>query len=165
MWLAFSLEFYFSLDLGWLGVYPRDLYGMIGVFTAPLVHGNLSHLISNSAPLLVLGVSLYTFYPTLADRVFYQGYFFTNLLVWIFGRSFYHIGASGLVYSLAAFLIFHGFFKRNFRSVIISIIVIVFYGGLVYGLFPYNNRVSWESHLMGVIVGWVNAYLLGKKKY
>lgn len=164
MWLVFTIEFYLRLDLGNFGIYPRDLYGLIGVFTAPLLHGSFNHLMSNTIPLLVLGGALYFFYPRLASNVFLQAYFFTNMLVWIFGRSYIHIGASGLVYAIASFLVFFGIFKRNFKSVFISLIVIFFYGGMVYGILPYDSRVSWESHLMGVIVGFVSAYLLGKNK-
>ncbi|MEO1256087.1 MAG: rhomboid family intramembrane serine protease, partial [Bacteroidota bacterium] len=87
-----------------------------------------------------------------------QSYVFTNLLVWIFGRPFYHIGASGLIYALASFLVFYGLFRRNFKSVIISIVVIFFYGGMAYGLFSFDDRISWESHLMGAIVGLVSAF-------
>ena len=85
------------------------------------------------------------------------------MLVWVFGRPFYHIGASGLIYALASFLVFYGVFKRNFKSVIISAIVIFMYGGMVYGIFTLDQRISWESHLMGAIVGFVSAYTFSKR--
>lgn len=163
MWLVFTIQYYTGFDFGLFGIYPRSITGLIGVFSAPLVHGNFNHLISNTIPLLVLGGSVFFFYPRIATRVFLQCYFFTNMLVWIFARPFLHIGASGLVYALASFLIFFGFFRRNFKSVLISGIVIFFYGGLmIYGLFPLDDRVSWESHLMGAIVGLVTASTLAK---
>ncbi len=158
MWLVFSIEFYLHMDFGYLGIYPRDLFGLIGVVMAPLLHGNFNHLASNTIPLLVLGGSLFFFYPRIASRVFLQAYFFTNILVWVFGRPFYHIGASGLIYALASFLVFYGLFKRNFKSVIISAIVIFLYGGMAYGLFSFDERISWESHLMGAIVGLSTAF-------
>ncbi len=164
MWLVFSIEFYLQIDLGHLGILPREVSGLVGIVMAPLLHGNFSHLASNTVPLLVLGGSIFFFYPTIASRVFLQAYFFTNMLVWVFGRSFYHIGASGLIYALASFLVFYGLFKRNFKSVIISAITILVYGGMAYGIFPLDDRISWESHLMGAIVGLVSAYTFSKSR-
>lgn len=164
MWLIFTIEFYTQMDFGHLGIYPLKLTGLVGVFFGPMLHGSFSHIMSNTIPLLVLGSSLYFFFPANAPRVFVYSYFFTGILVWVFGRPFYHIGASGLVYALASFLVFFGFFSRNFKSVIISAITIFFYGGMVYGLFDFNQRVSWESHLMGAVVGFANAYIFSRNK-
>lgn len=162
MWLVFTIEFYTKIDFGYLGIYLREISGLIGVAMAPLLHGNFNHLASNTIPLLVLGGSLYFFYPRIAPRVFLHAYFFTNILVWIFGRPFYHIGASGLIYALASFLVFFGLFKRNFKSVIISAFMIFLYGGLAYGLFSFDDRISWESHLMGAVVGLASAFTFSK---
>ena len=158
MWLCFTIQLYSGVDLGFLGIYPRTIHGLMGIFTAPLVHGSTTHLISNTFPLLFLGTTLYLFYDRIATQVFFHCYFFTNILVWLFGREYYHIGASGLVYSLAGFLIFFGMFRRKPRSIVISVIIILLYGGLVYGIVPQNNYISWESHLMGAIVGAGSAF-------
>ncbi len=164
MWLFFTVEHYLKMDLGFLGIYPLSIKGLIGIITAPMVHGNFNHLFSNTIPVLALGGTLYFFYPSVASRVFLHAYFFTNILVWIFGRPFYHIGASGLVYSLASFLVFYGFFHRNFKTVIISFVVVLVYGGLVFGVLPINQNISWESHLMGALVGIVSAFLFGRSR-
>ncbi|MFY0600634.1 MAG: rhomboid family intramembrane serine protease [Cyclobacteriaceae bacterium] len=162
MWISFGLESLLFLDFGFLGVRPRTINGLIGVFTAPLVHGSFTHLMSNTFPLLFLGTTIYYFYNRIATQVFIQCFFFTNVLVWFFGRDSYHIGASGMVYGIAFFLISFGIFRRDMSSILISTVIIVFYGGLVYGIFPYNPAVSWESHLMGAIVGICSAFLLRK---
>lgn len=163
MWLLFTIQLYSHIDLGFLGIKPQTLHGAIGILTAPLIHGNLSHLVSNTFPVIFLGSAVYLFYDRIASAVFLQCYFFTNILVWIFGRSdYYHIGASGLVYALASFLIFFGIFRRNFRSMIISIMVLLVYGGLVYGILPRSTYISWESHLMGFLVGLGSAYTMSK---
>ena len=164
MWLVFTIEFYLKIDLGYLGIYPREITGLVGVIMAPLLHGNFNHLASNTVPLLVLGGSVFFFYPVIASRVFLHAYFFTNILVWVFGRPFYHIGASGLIYALASFLVFFGLFKRNFKSVIISAVVIFVYGSMAYGIFPLDDRISWESHLMGAVVGLVSAFTFSKSR-
>lgn len=162
MWLFFAIQVYFTVDLGFLGILPRTFFGLIGIFTAPLVHGTTGHLISNTFPLLFLGMTLYIFYDRIATRVFFQCYFFTNILVWIFGRPFYHIGSSGLVYALATFLISFGIFRQNPKSIFISLTILLLYGGLIYGIFPQNLNVSWESHLLGAIVGVGNAFGMSK---
>ena len=148
------------LILAFSELIPWNLPGLISIFTAPLVHGSVDHLISNTLPLLILGGIMFYFYPDIAKRVFLHCYFFTNILVWIFGRSFLHIGASGIVYGLAFFLISFGFFRGNIRSLIISAIVLIFYGSIVYTVFPLDNRVSYESHLFGAITGLVTAFVL-----
>ncbi len=160
MWLSYSVQFSMGIDFGFLGIFPRSVDGLWGILFAPLIHGNFGHLASNTFPVLFLGIALYLFYPSIADRVFIQCYLFTNILVWIFARPFYHIGASGLVYALAFFLIFLGIFKRDFKTLLIAIIIAGIYGGLVYGVAVINNDISWESHLLGAAVGVGNAYAI-----
>lgn len=158
MWLVFSIQFFYQIDLGWLGIRPRNLPGLLGILTAPLVHGDLRHLLSNTVPLLFLGSVLYFYYPKLAGAVFMRSYLITNLLVWVFSpRVSYHIGASGIVYGLAAFLILFGLLRRDFWSLLISLIVFAMYGGIFYGVLPLHPHVSWESHLAGAIVGFASA--------
>ncbi|MFY0652545.1 MAG: rhomboid family intramembrane serine protease [Cyclobacteriaceae bacterium] len=164
MWVFFSIQFFLNTDLGYLGIYPRTALGFIGVFTSPLIHGSWNHIISNTFPLLFLGTTVFVFYNSVAVRVFFQCYLLTGLCVWVFGRSFYHIGASGLVYGLAAFLIAFGFFRKDFKSLTIAIIVVILYGGIIYGILPTRPGVSWESHLFGALIGIASAYTMRKDK-
>ncbi len=83
---------------------------------------------------------------------------------WLLGRPTYHIGASGVVYGLAFFLIFFGMFKKDFKSLFISIVILFFYGGLFYGVLPNQPGISWESHLLGGIAGTGSAIYFGKMK-
>ncbi|SHJ42031.1 rhomboid family intramembrane serine protease [Reichenbachiella agariperforans] len=153
MWLLFTYQFYSGHDLGFLGIYPRHLLGLIGVLVSPLVHGDVNHIMSNTVPLILLGAVLFHFYPLIARVVFVNSYLATGLLVWLFGREFFHIGASGVIYSLAFFLMLFGLFRKDKKSLLISIIVVVVYGGLVYGLMPNDPQTSWESHVFGAGVG------------
>ncbi len=165
MWLVFSIEFFGQFDFGWLGIRPRTLSGLIGIFTAPMIHGNLAHLISNTVPLLFLGSTLFFFYERIGKTVFFRCYIWTNLLVWIFSpRVTYHIGASGLIYGLSSFLIFFGLIRKDFWSLVISITIFAMYGGIFYGVLPLDSRVSWESHLAGSIVGAATAFDLRNNK-
>jgi len=164
IWAAYALSLMLPFDIAVLGIYPRTFYGMIGILLAPMIHGSLLHLVSNTIPLLFLGVVLFLFYDKIAKQVFFQCYFFTNILVWIFARQSLHIGASGLVYGIASFLIFFGLLRKDVKSMIISIAILLLYGGLVYGIFPQQPGVSWESHLMGALVGLTTASQLSKVK-
>ena len=97
MWLVFFLEYVYAWPVGNLGIHPRSISGLIGILTAPLIHGKLSHLRSNTVPLLFLGSTLIFFYNKIGSAVFFRAYFWTNILVWLFARPANHIGASGVV--------------------------------------------------------------------
>jgi len=165
MWLAFFLEYAYGWHFSNFGIQPRTIIGLVGIFTAPLIHGNLSHLISNTVPMLFLGSTLFFFYPRIAGKVFFRAYFWTNILVWLFVfRPGNHIGASGVVYGLAFFLIFFGIFRRDFLSLLISILTLLLYGGVFYGVLPTDPRVSWESHFAGALVGITSAVTFSSKR-
>lgn len=160
MWLLYTISIGENLDLGFLGVKPRTLLGLPAILSAPLVHGGLWHLISNSLPLLFLGTSLFFFYEPLGRKVFWRCYLIPYLLVWIFSpRPAYHLGASGLIYGLAFFLVIFGFLKRDIASILLSLIVLILYGGIFfYQLFPGLPGISWETHLAGTITGIWSAF-------
>jgi membrane associated rhomboid family serine protease len=165
MWAAFYIEIITMIPLSNFGIVPWTFGGLVGIFTAPLLHGSLNHLLSNTFPLLFLGTVLFFFYERIGNVVFFRSYFWTNILVWLFGRQeSNHIGASGIVYGLAFFLISFGIFRRDFTSLLISIVVIMLYGGVIYGVLPTDPRVSWESHFAGALVGIYTAIGLSSKK-
>ena len=165
MWLVFYAEIFWGWHLNVFGIYPREIFGLIGVLFAPMLHGGFDHLISNTIPLLFLGTVLFFFYSSIGGSVFFRTYFWTNILVWIFGRSgSNHIGASGVVYGIAFFLIFFGIFRRDFTSIVISAVVVLMYGGVIYGVIPTDPRISWESHLGGALVGIYTAIDFSSKK-
>ena len=153
-----------------MGILPRDGFGLMGIITAPLIHGDFSHLISNTFPIIVLGWIVFFFYPKISFFLFTFVYIITGLLVWLLAREVYHIGASGLVYGFVSFLFFSGIFRRDNKSVALALIITFLYGGLVWGVLPGMKGISWESHLFGAIAGLVAAYIFRKvdppsKKY
>jgi len=159
LWLIKGIEGSLSIDLGILGIHPRTLMGTVGILTGPLVHGDPQHLLSNSLPLIFLGIGLGYFYHKVALEVFFWIYFFTGFWVWIIARDAYHIGASGLVYGLASFLLFSGFFRKDSRSIAISLVIIFIWHGMVFGLIPGNESISYESHILGTLGGIICAFL------
>lgn len=160
IWLAFLLGF---PPVNW-GILPQNPEGLKGILFAPFIHGDLNHILSNSAPFFILFSMLLFFYPKIAKPAFTIIFLFSGLLVWIFGRTNYHIGASGLVYGMVAFLFWSGVFRRSIPSIIISLIITFLYSGLWFGVLPNQDGVSWEGHLMGGLVGVFTAYLFRKKE-
>jgi membrane associated rhomboid family serine protease len=166
MWLVFSIQFFYGFDFGVFGIRPRTAQGLIGIFAAPLIHGDYYHLLSNTFPLLFLGSVLYFFYERMGGTVFFRCYFYTNFLVWLLSpRDSYHIGASGLVYGITSFLIFFGLIRQDFISLIIAVLVLMIYGGVfISGVIPSDPRISWEAHLAGALVGGFTAFNLAPRK-
>ncbi len=156
-------EFIFNINFIQFGILPRTAKGLVGILTAPLIHSNVKHLYSNAIPIFVLGTSIFYFYSQSSKKVLSIIYFLTNSLVWIFARESYHIGASGLVYGMFSFLFFSGIIRKDRRATTLSLLTIFIYGGIIYGIFPTKEGISWESHLFGFIAGIFVAYLFRKK--
>jgi membrane associated rhomboid family serine protease len=160
IWLVKLSEVIFHLDFSIYGIMPLKASGLIGILTAPLIHGNFTHLMANTIPIWVLMATLLYFYRPIALKVFLLTYFMTGLWVWFWAREAYHIGASGVIYGLATFLFLSGIFRKESRLMSISMFIIFIYGGLVWGVFPQlfpEKNISWESHLMGILAGLVLA--------
>ncbi len=153
IWLVKIAEIVLNTDFIYLGLYPLKWRGLIGILTAPLIHADLRHLFDNSIPVLILSTSLFYFYRPVAYRVFFLTWIITGILVWFGGRSSYHIGASGLIYGFASFLFFSGIIRNSINLMAISLLVVFMYGGLVWGILPYDYKISWESHMFGAITG------------
>jgi len=148
-----------ALDVSFVrfGVFPQKLDGLPGILTSPLIHADIKHLADNSVPVFLLSLAIFYFYREISYKIFFMIYLLTGSLVWLGGREAYHIGASGLVYGFAAFLFLSGVLRKNRSLMAISLLVIFMYGGLVWGLLPYDYAVSWESHLMGALTGFLLA--------
>ena len=155
IWVVFILELVFP----WLqafGIHPLDVSSLPFIFTSPLLHANFEHIISNSIPgaifAFLVGYS--------GKRVFWEVTTFVVIIgglgTWLLGGvGTNHIGASGLVYGWLAYLIIRGFFNRSISQIITGLILGFFYSGLIFGLLPGTEGVSWQAHLFGAIGGLV----------
>lgn len=157
------LEWQFDWQLGRFGILPREIIGLRGVLFSPLIHGDFNHLFNNSLALLALGWSLFYFYKNLALRIVIWSWLLAGLYTWISARHNYHIGASGLVYSLFGFLFISGFLRRSNSLIAISFLVAFLYGSLVWGVLPWDQKMSWEGHFWGLLVGIVLAIYYRKQ--
>ena len=166
LWLIRAIEWGTASNFGAFGILPRHVSGMVGILTAPLIHGTFFHLLSNTFPLLFLLVAVFYFYDKIALEVFAWIYLITGFWVWIVAREAYHIGASGLVYGLATFLFFSGIFRRDARSVAVAVAIAFLYNGMVQGIMPGDDpNVSWESHLLGSVAGIFCSFYFRKIHY
>lgn len=143
-----------------LGIRPREVTGLLGIITSPLIHGDWQHLVSNASPILGLGWMVGYFYPRASLGVLLHSWWVTGLIVWIVaGGHSWHIGASGVVYAWAFFLVASGLLRKERRRSIVIAIVVAFYGSMLWGLMPGQIGISWESHLAGASVGLVLALI------
>lgn len=140
------------------GVLPRTPQGIKGILFSPFIHGDWTHLINNTIPLLVLMPTLLFFYRGIALEVLLWSWLTSGLWLWTIGRPSFHIGASTIVYALASFLFFSGFIRNHTRLMAISMFVVFLYGGMIWGVFPIKAHISWEGHLSGAFAGLVLAY-------
>ena len=136
-----------------LSLVPRRLEGLPGILSAPLVHGSFAHLLANTIPLLILGGMVIArgvaYYLTVTLAIIVLG----GLGLWVFGRNAAHIGASGLVFGYFGLLVARGYYERSLQSIAVSVVVVVVYGGMIAGVVPRGDQVSWEAHLFGLIAG------------
>jgi membrane associated rhomboid family serine protease len=160
LWIIHIVSLVSGFELYRMGLLPRSTAGLLGIVTAPLIHGDFSHLLSNTFPLIVLGWIILFFYPKVSYFLFIFIYLVTGLLVWIFARQVYHIGASGIVYGFVSFLFFSGLFRKDNTSIALALIITFLYGGIVWGMLPGMKGISWESHLLGAFTGLIAAFLL-----
>ncbi len=153
MWIVKLVEFSLDLNFSKYGIYPLKVEGLRGVFLSPFIHGSFKHLLSNTFVFFFLSTALFYFYNRISFKVLAMLYIAPGLTVWLIGREAYHIGISGIVYGLAAFLFFSGLFNKRKILSIVSLLVVFLYGGIVWGMLPGREGISWESHLSGFAWG------------
>lgn len=163
IWVIHIVQVVSGFNLVQLGVSPRDIDGLPGILTGPMIHGSWEHLFYNSVSFLILGAIMFWFYPTIALVSIFWMYLLSGLGIWIFGEpNSFHIGASGVVYGMVSFVFWSGIFRRNVKSVVLALIVLVLYAGFFEGIIPGKEGISWEGHLMGGISGILIAWLYRK---
>lgn len=163
IWVIFGIESLFYINLTQYSVFPGRLSSLSGALFFPLLHGDINHIMSNTIPLLLLGAGLIYFYPKSSTMVLVFSYIIPGVMIWLFARPVYHIGSSGIVYSLAAFIFFSGVIRRDKRAIVLALLVTFIYGGMVWGVLPLERGISWEGHLFGALTGIFLSALFRKK--
>ncbi|MCX2679494.1 rhomboid family intramembrane serine protease [Galbibacter sp. EGI 63066] len=163
IWAVYWFELTFGYDFKDFGVNPRTLSGLKGIVFSPFIHSSVDHLYSNTLPLMILSSALFYFYNKISWKVILYGILLSGFLTWLIGRPSYHIGASGLIYVLVSFIFFKGVLAGNKRLVALSLVTVFAYGGMFWFIFPIEEKISWEGHLSGFIVGLLLAFVFRKE--
>ncbi len=157
LWVVYWGEFYSPIDLIHFGIMPRTLSGLSGVFFSPLLHStnDIFHLINNTFPIFILSIALLYYYRKIAFQVFFLSWFLSGILTWIIAKNegSFHIGISSIIYSLVCFLFVSGVLGKQKQLQAVSLLIVFIYGSLVWGVFPMEEKVSWQGHLAGSITG------------
>ena len=159
LWLIHIAGALFGLELVRFGVYPGDMSGLRGVLFAPLIHGSFAHVFSNTLPLLVMGTAMLLGYPRSSRFVFPVIYLGVGLMVWVFGRQSFHVGASGISFGLLTFVFVIGALRWDKKAIALSCLVFFMYGSMIWGVFPIEPGVSFESHFFGAVIGIICAII------
>ncbi len=139
------------------GLYPRTFKGLLGILTMPFLHSDTGHLFANTVGIFIMGLLLLQYYEKVALKVLIHATLWSGVLVWIFARPAFHIGASALIYGLSSFLFFSGLLRKDRKSMGAALVVTFLYGASVWGVLPLERGISWEGHLCGAISGAVLA--------
>jgi membrane associated rhomboid family serine protease len=154
-------------DAGWdrYGIRPRDTDGLEGIVTAPFLHGGFEHLIGNTVPFLLLGAAIAFGGVVRVAVVSVTVIVVGGLGTWLIApENTVHIGASGLVFGFASYLVARGAFSRSLAQVLLGVAVLAVWGTtLLRGLVP-EDGISWQGHLFGAVGGVVAAWLLERRR-
>ena len=161
MWIVEMVDLFVGGRLDGLGIEPRDADGLIGIGLAPFLHAGFGHLIANTIPLVLMGFAIALSGLARVVAVTVVVGLVSGLGTWLIAPAgTVHIGASGLVFGYATYLISRGLFSRNLLHLALGgVIVLVFGTVLLGGLIP-EDGVSWQAHLFGAIGGVLVARLL-----
>lgn len=143
-----------------LGILPGHARGLWGILFAPLVHSSWAHLAANSGPMLILGAVLLYGYPRSARIVLPVIYLLTGIIVWLFARPYYHVGASGLTFGMLFFITVIGFLRWDKPAIALALTSFFLYGGMMGGLFPESESISYETHIAAACLGVLLAVVL-----
>lgn len=158
-WCMFILSSVFR-KLLLLGIIPRTLIGMRGIFFAPILHANFNHIFFNSIPLVVLsnfiliqGVNYFIEVTILITLI-------SGLSIWLFAKPGLYIGASAVITGYWGFLIYNIYQNGTVTTIILGILSVYYFAGIFLGVFPGEKGVSWQGHLFGLLSGFATSYLL-----
>lgn len=163
--LLFAIELVNTVTLhalnGVFGLRPRSADGVLDIFTFPLLHANLNHVLSNALPLIIFGFLVFMSGLRVFLTAVTCSWLGSGAAVWLIGAGGITVGASGLVFGLFAFLLVRGFFNRNWWQILLSVVLFMAYGSILFGLIPsVAGYVSWQAHLGGAVGGVLAAVVL-----
>jgi membrane associated rhomboid family serine protease len=164
LWVLYLVDTLAGRGLtAYLAIEPRRVRGLDGILFAPLLHGGVGHLLSNTLPLIVLG--FLTFLDGIRRFAVALGtsWLASGLGVWLLGGGL-TIGASGVVFGLFTYLTARGFYNRNWKQILLAVLLFLMYGSILWGILPVmGSNISWQAHLFGALGGVLAAFFLRKR--
>ncbi len=152
-----------SFDVRAFAVSPLTMAGLLGVLTAPLLHGSVEHIAANATALLMLGTLAGSVYPRATLRALPLAWVGSGLGAWLLGDpGSYHLGASGLTHGLMFMVFMLGVLRRDRPALAAGMIAFFFYGGMLLTVLPREAGISWQAHLGGAVAGFLAALLFRK---
>jgi membrane associated rhomboid family serine protease len=159
LWIVHFINVLLRYRLNILGVYPRSVWGLIGIPCFSFLHGSFNHLFFNSIPLIVLinfmllsGMQKFIHISLVIILI-------SGAALWLFGRRAIHIGASCLVMGYFGYLLVNAYQHPSLLSIILALVCLYYFGSLLGGFFPSQEKISWEGHIFGFIAGLAAVYL------
>jgi membrane associated rhomboid family serine protease len=142
------------------GIRPRTLSGLGGVLWSPFLHENWGHLAANTVPILVFGFLAMAGGLAQFVSVTAMVWLISGLGVWATaGSNTVTIGASGIAFGWLAFLLVRGIFNRAFGQIVVALVLLFYWGSILWGLIPGQPDISWQGHVFGAIGGVLAAFL------
>ena len=165
MWMLEVVDIAVDHRLDNYGIHPRDVDGLAEILAAPFLHAGFGHLISNTVPFLAMGAAIALGGLVRVALVTLIVAVVSGLGTWLIAASnSVHLGASGVVFGYASYLVARGIFSRRLSELAVGVVVVAIWGiGLLQGLLP-QERISWQAHLFGVIGGLIAATVLARRQ-
>jgi membrane associated rhomboid family serine protease len=160
LWGAYFINQALGQRLLFLGIIPRKIYGLFGIFFAPFLHANFNHLFFNTIPLLVLSAFIlvngmpYFILATLLITLI------SGVLIWLFAKPGLHVGASAVVTGYWGLLVTGIYQEGSATTILLGVVSLYYFAGIFFGIFPTKRGVSWEGHLFGLLAGIATAFIL-----
>ena len=159
LYCVYFINFFIPVDLRTYGIRPREIKGLWGIICSPFLHGNYEHLLANTGALFALLLAAFTFSRKLTLTAIFIIMVVGGGLVWVFGAAnSIHIGASGVIFGLIGFLMFIGIFRREWKALVISLVICLLYGGALLSLLSVTPGTSWSGHFFGFLSGVMAAW-------
>jgi len=164
LWAVEIVDTVLGNRLDYYGIQPREIDGLWGILWAPLLHGGWQHLLANSGPALVLSFVIVLSGLALWAEATAIIWVVAGVGTWLIAQpNSVHIGASSLIFGWITFLVLRGVFARSALQIVVGVLVLGAYGGVLWGVFPGQQGISWQGHLFGAVGGVIAAVLLGRR--
>jgi membrane associated rhomboid family serine protease len=163
MWVVEIINSIDSYRLDSDGIIPRSFSHLYGILLAPFLHASFSHLLSNTIPFVILGFVIALAGASRLLLVSLIVALVSGFGTWLTAPGGSQtVGASGVVFGYATYLISRGVFDRRVMEIAVGVLVAVLFGGaLISDLIPHTG-ISWEAHLFGGIGGVIASAALAR---